>query len=265
MQTTIDWDAKIPRKEMMQKFCDANENPYVDWPSYAHSPWQFLERYNKCYMWKRGNMYYERNKLIQPHPKRNSASFWWDFKELEMDIMVSEFFTEKTGKPRFHRLAQNVDKWLVWAVTQGFYRMDKFKNIYVFKGVNPTILDLHDSKGWWDNASSPQDNFPILRDITDAVNRLYAAVLCRLSRIEPRTKSLTCLLQNLINLPEFVMFQSYRGHDHKQFLWRYQPGPKRGSKTPTAAKPVRIPKHSVHWILMNYHLWLPQIKDVTKN
>lgn len=246
------------------------ENPYTDWPS-APTPWERLEQYSKCQLWRQETAAmrdprkkFKRNHLLKSHPRRKDRPFWREFKEAPQGEMMKDFF-HTDGRPRLGRLGQNFDWWIFWSVTQGFYRMDRKKRIFTYVGEGqPTILDFADSKGFWEKCLC-EEGFPILADITDACNRLIAAVLTRFSRYKKRTKTVLCFLENMIRLPEMVMFQSYRKHDHKQFRWIYQVGPKMGGKSPPVAKPLPIPKQSVHWMLMNYHLWLPALKNKSKN
>ena len=249
-----------PKPVVKDEYKDPGENPFLDWPS-ATTPWELLELYTKCHMWKHNPFVrFDRNRFLKSHPKRKEAAQWSEFREPPQEEMLSTFFTS-TGKPRLFRLGQRFDWWLFWAVTNGFYRMDKNKRTYTYVGEHvPTILDFKDSKGFWDNCSDGV-GFPILRDITEACNRLMAAVLAKLSRWQKRTKTVVCYLDNMIRLPEMVMFQSYRGHDHKQYRWHYQPGPRCGGRAAKVARPMQIPKHSVHWMMMNYHLWLPSLKN----
>jgi len=243
-------------------------NPYTDWASVS-TPWERLERYAKCQICKlaaagRPFQKCDRNHLLKPHPRRTDALFWSEFKEAPQEEMMKDFFLPN-GEPRLLRLGQNFDWWIFWSVTQGFYRMDRNKRIftYVAEGT-PTILDFKDSKGYWDKCYTG-DGFPILAEITEACNRLIAAVLARLSRYPERTKAVLCVLENMIRLPEMVMFQSYRGHEHKQFRWIFQVGPNAGGRAPKVAKPLPIPKQSVHWMMMSYHLWLPPLKNKSNN
>jgi len=260
MQTITEHFAPTPKVSK-----DPGENPYTDWPSMT-TPWELLEQYTKCQIWKRaadGKPFqkYARNHLLTSHPKRTVANHWWEFHESPLEEMMKEFF-DKTGKPRLSRLGQNVDWWIFWSVTNGFYRMDRKKRTFTYVAAGqPTILDFADSKGFWDKCSGGDGGFPILAEVTESCNRLIAAVLARFSRYQKRTKPVVCFTENMIRLPEMVMFQSYRGHDHKQFRWHYQAGPRAGGKTPRVAKPLLIPKQSVHWMMMNYHLWLPAIKN----
>ena len=264
MQTITQHFSSKPATTACDEHKDPGENPHTDWPS-ATTPWEQLEQYTKCQIWKRTTdgmptKKFARNHLLKSHPKRTVENLWWEFKEAPQDEMMKTFFTP-AGKPRLFRLGQQFDWWIFWAVTHGFYRMDRNKRIftYVAEG-HPTILDFADSKGFWDKCSCGE-GFPILAEITESCNRLIAAVLARFSRYQKRTKAVVCYLENIIRMPEMVMFQSYRGHDHKQFRWHYQAGPPAGGKTPRVAKPLQIPKQSVHWMMMNYHLWLHPIKN----
>jgi len=248
----------------------AGPNPYTEWP-YADTPWERLEQYTKYQIWRLTTSghpakKYARNHLLKSHPKRTVSDYWWNFQEAPQEEMMKVFFTP-SGKPRLARLAQKFDWWIFWAVTNGFYRSDRKKRVFTYVAAGePTILDFADSKGYWDNCSSG-DGFPIVGEITESCNRLIAAVLARFGRVcyKKRTKTVICYLENIIRLPEMVMFQSYRNHDHKQFRWHYQAGPKTGNRTPKVAKPLQIPKQSVHWMMMNYHLWLPPIKTKQMN
>ena len=254
------------RNERMEK-CEEKENPYDDYSAHYDEPWVFHERLTKCRLWKKGSTNYEVTHV--QHPKRKQDS-WYEFGVAEMDSMVSEFFTP-SGKPRLHRLGQHVDKWLVWVVTQGYYRMDSKKRIFTYKGVDPTILHFKASKGMWDRIDGQADfGFPILKTVTETCNRLYAVVLRKLSKYRgPRDEENLSVkyrkntLENLIGHPEMVMFQSYRQHEHKNFRWYFNPAPLGGNKKARPAKPILIKKESIHWILMNYHLWLPAMKERT--
>jgi hypothetical protein len=249
-------EKRLAERELTREHCAAYESPFVDWVTYDH-PWDYLERRTKHHMWKnQGVRDYKRNHLIKEAPAH-------EFEELPMNTMLSLFF-RSNGKPNQMIMLKNVDQWIVWAVTQGRYCMDKNKNTYVYRGntdlFDPdAILFLKDSSGYWDCV--PQENgFPILGAITEAANRLCEAVLRKLTRVEPRNIGVRTIQNNLSTLPEFVMFQSYRSHMHKNYLWNHGPPGKRGGKRGPVARPLREPKHSVQRILRNYHLWLPSMK-----
>jgi len=175
---------------------------------------------------------------------------------------VDQFFTAK-GKARLVRLGQHVDRWIVWTVTQGMYRMDSNKRIYTYKGIRPTILHLASSEGMWlkvgDAYNFPQ---PILQGITETCNMVLEALQNRLNRYEtkPKYKFFKCVFENLGRHPEFVQYQKHRGHEHKQFRWHYAEPPREGGNSKSAAKPVLLRKESVHNILKRYHAWLPPIQ-----
>ena len=250
------------RKEFMLRECEEKENTFLNWPKFSEEPWKLRERYKKSQMWKRGSFDYD--VAVISHPKRTDADFWSEFTPLPTDILLREFFTD-TGKPRLGRLGQHFDKWLVWCVTGGRYRMDQKKKMWVFKGMEPSILHLLQSKGHWERVNQCCEGFPILSDITDECNRAYAAILRKLSQHEGKqTKYFKCIYHNLICHPHMVMFQSYLKPDHKQYRWHFLPEPCGGNKTGKTAKPLRLRKNSVHWILMNYHLWLPEITQKLK-
>ena len=247
------------QRDRMRKHCADYESPFSLWMTYDH-PWEFLEKWTKHQLWKKGSTNYSRNGCIRENPTDD------EFVELPLNSMLRIFF-RPNGKPIHTRLFHNADQWFVWAVTQGRYCMDKNKHTYVYRGhppdtdllgVDPDILDLQDSAGFWDCADHQEARgFPILRDITDAANRLSEVVLKRISRIEPRRMGLNTIVHNLSTLPELVMFQSYRSHMHKNYLWKHGPPAQSGGKEGDHAKPIRYPKHSVHHMLRSYHLWLP--------
>lgn len=252
-----------PDGDNLEDVLEEKENPYFDWPTFTN-PWEFLLQQKKCQLWKQDIYRYGRREVgpMEDHPDRTTLALWEDYREIPLDELLSCFFTK--GRPIWSRLGQSVDRWLVWAVTQGRYRMDAVKNLYAFKGRDHSILHLANSKGFWDTVHPAWENFPILRDITAACNSLCDELLRRVQRCGSTTAMCKNTRENLINLPELVMFQSYRTHDHKHFRWHYQPGATQGAVTPDAAKPMRLPKHSVHHILKEYHAWLPAIKDKSK-
>ena len=245
------------KRERIKRECAEKPNPFAEYSQHYDEPWVFHELGAKCDLWKRGRQDYERKNT--DHPQRKNANYWFEFKPLPMEVMVAEFFTE-SGKPRLLRLGKHVEKWLVWVVTQGFYRMDQNKKMFTFKGVNPTILHFKCSKGFWDRVDPPFENFPILRDITEACNRLYARLLAKLSRYDSKSPFYKAVLQNLVCFPELVMFQTYRDKSHKHYQWKHQPAPLGGNMMSKPEKHIELKKHSVHRILQDFHDWLPAIK-----
>ena len=185
------------KTKRVKKECEEKENPYVDYVEHIDEPWVFHERGVKRDLWKRGRQDYERTNVY--HPKRTDANYWADFKPPPMDVMVADFFID-SGKPRLNRLGQYVEKWLVWAVTRGFYRMDQNKKMFTFKGVDPTILHFQSSKGFWERVDFGE-GFPILRDITETCNRLYGAVLGKLSWYKSKSPYYKNTMEHLIALP----------------------------------------------------------------
>ena len=249
------------RKEMTCEFAD-----YVE---YRTTPWIFFERLKKFHLTGEGITSYAKQtgspfassknydttetRVSEPHVA---------FQRRTNEDMLNDFFIP-SGKPKLIYLGMQVDRFIIWSVTQGRYRVDTNKKVFAYQGTESDILKLKygDAKMW--RRVDESSGFLILKLITKTCNELYTDLLEKLSRYEADAHShyaKNCLT-NLRNHPEFVAFQRYRGYEHKNYKWVFQPEPQGGGKEDReAAISISNKKHSVHRSLLNYHFWLPSLK-----
>jgi hypothetical protein len=140
--------------------------------------------------------------------------------------------------------------------------MNREKHMYMFTGDKDDILSLKfGSENCWRLVN---DGWGVIAEVTDACNELYTALLRKLNNF-PNPKKYRGRKQkidNFKNMPEFVQFQSHRGHAHKKQQSKWQRigdtlGGNKGYKKPEAPEPNG--KHSVHRMLMDYSSWLPDL------
>jgi len=183
--------------------------------------------------------------------------------------IVDNFFHK--GKPNTKYLGEYVEQWILFFVTEGQFRCNHNKVLREF-GKN------RDNTNWlvWSTtlAQSTAANWRLVHsdmmynqiiDITDTCNAVLSRLLKRLRRVPLTGAYLRAMFTNLQNLPEFVPFQQNRTHMHKEFRWYFERLKKGGnSGYHKAAKPVRLSKHSVHAMLVEYDEWLPSLRKRSK-
>jgi hypothetical protein len=196
---------------------------------------------------------------VKEHPQRKSDI--WDFEPKPLEEILNTYFFTDQGNPIWSRLKSSVDKWIVYAVTEGKWRIDRSKRVFTFKGTNPTPLVLKNSRGFWDNVNEYAP-FRNISAITETCNSLYEALLDRLARLETKTDISRNSVKMLESLPLFGMFPSYcKGHEYTHFYWRYEPV-KQGGNRPDLepAKAVQMKRCSVLGMLKLYHQWLGKVR-----
>ena len=233
---------------------DEKQNPFEEWPSCTY-PWEYVEQRRKSRLFNEGTFLYKTK--VRPVGEIRT-----EFEARPMSEMLKDFFT-RNGNPKLYRLGKFADLWIFWSVTQGMYRMNRLKQMFVFQGESPDILRLkHGSENYWYHVSEHR-GFQICHEITDTCNLLHSQILQKFVRCNNRTMYRKNSLVNFRKIAEFVQFQTYRSNEHKQRRWTYQ-GRKRGGNQPTlkAAPSIPHPQHSVHRILTDYHMWLPTVRKV---
>ena len=243
---------------------DEKEIPFEDYGEYLSTPWFYFERKKKFKLYQKGITSY-RPSGSPFESMRNYdtgvalAPVVTTFQPRSMSEMIGDFFVSE--KPKLTHLGRHADLYIIWSVTQGRYRSDTNKRVWCFLGEDPAILKLRyaDRNAWHKLLES--DGFQIVKEVTALCNQLYAEILHRLMRYDGKSKFYKACLENYRNLPEFEQFQSHRGREHKTNTWQFQGAPQGGNKP--AFKPIKAVAnkiHSVHRTLLNYHVWLPDLR-----
>ena len=223
------------------------KTPFSDW-ALEPEPWSLLEQKKRRELWLQEIHVYDTECKVEENP---------EFTIRKTPEMVADFFDGK--QTIWPRLCKNADRWILWAVTQGRLRMNRKKHMFMFTGDKADILSLKfGSENCWQLVN---DGWGVVADVTEACNELYAALDRKLTNPR-RTRLVQQKIENFKNMPEFVQFQSHRGHAHKKQQARYsfigdKLGGNKGIKKPAAPEPNG--KHSVHRMLMDYSSWLPDL------
>ena len=236
----------------------------------AKIPWDSLWKYH---MYKLG-LHRKRLYLPADLPVETDLTVVTAFFSLTTTLeVVEEFF--KNGKPLWiPHLGMYVDYWILYYVTQGRCRSDHNKKTRIFKHVKgdmswiswSTLLKNSKPSDW---VILPDcDVFSLICNIADKCNNVLCLLRRRTQSIDRKTAVSRASFSNLNTHPEFVPFQNNRNRDHVQFRWKYQAkklGGNQGLSTP--AKPLGLAKQSVHFMLREFHEWLPSLraKRVGKN
>ena len=244
----------------MEEEKEEKVNEFSDWPS-REEPW---DRLNARWLFKNGIPMFgldESCTVIKTLTEKEIKELKKRFEPREMADMLKDFF--HNGKPVLARMGQQASLWILWSVTQGKYRVNHWKKMWVFTGQDPHIRNLLTSN--WEKTEMFSyewiDSESIMKEITNTCNRLYAKILQKLKRHTSKSKYYKCMLLNLRNLPEFVMFQNGRAHVHKQNRWFYVGRSVGGNKQDLKPAPsIPHPMCSVHHMLEDYHDWLPNLK-----
>ena len=232
---------------------EEKSNPFGEWPTCTY-PWEYVEQRRKSRLFEEGTFLYKTK--VKPTKEIRS-----EFEARPMKEMLKDFF--KGGNPKLYRLGQSADMWIFWSVTQGMYRMNRLKQMFVFQGQSPDILRLkHGSENFWYQVPEHR-GFQICHHITDTCNLLYSQILQKFVRCNNRNTYRKNSLINFRKIAEFVQFQTYRSCEHKQRRWTYQGRTRGGNMSTLKASPsIPHPQHSVHRILTDYHMWLPTVRKV---
>ncbi len=233
---------------------EPEESQYFDWSTRMH-PWDLL------YAQKAFNCF-KSDTVVTPvevtHVKdRNFIEMWTEFVPRPIEDMVNEFFD---GKHALH-LGRNAHYWILWSVTQGKWRMTKNRTMFRFMGDDPEIQKMRAMGDNWDRVTSAKMSFcPNLVAITDTCNFLHTTLLTRLRGIDNGRKTFQIRLKNFSELPEFVPVQRNRDHYHKKHRWEHAKKSQGGELPDLPAQPSVPHKiNSVHFMLREYHEWLPPV------
>ena len=253
---------------------EEKSNEYADWSEYSSQPWECMYRFVRSMHFRDGitlaeglpNVFTRALSSVYYTGVQPGNTDTYTFRRRIMDDMVNDFFTKKT--PRYPRLLQHAEKWIVWSVTRGRYRMNRCKRMWLFTGADTSckVLNLkHGSKYFWENIECFHDT---LEAITDTANELIDHILEKLKRFKTRSTFYKCALFNFKKLHALKLRMYERGHPsnsntpaHRQRRWFFQPrkrGGNRGHYAVAKSEPLPIP--SVHEILKSYHAWLPEMK-----
>ena len=240
------------------------ESSWDDYANYPH-PWDNLYRYFRYQQNNKGKVF-----AVVPIPV-NTKNCTEEFECRPVEEMVEEFF--RNNRPVMKYIGQFMDYWILWCVTEGRFRCDHNKAMYVLQGTRPSdwnwmqwAASLKFSQNW---VLHPFDSYETILAITERCNALLSAILTRVNQLNPQSDVMRNVISNCQNMPEFVPFQTNRGHEHKQFRWKFVGTKPGGSKPRNKAAPsLRLDKHSVHRLLMSLHGWLPppqtKIKEIIK-
>ena len=238
---------------------EEKQNPFTDYAECVY-PWEYLERRTKCDLFKNGIFVYDTEVKTRDPPHT-------EFEPRNMFETMYPFFwggksknKVRHGSPNLFRLGQYADMWIFWAVTQGRYRMNRNKQMFLYQGTDPWILRLkHGSENSW--TQIPEHvAFATLKAITETCNQLYTAISQQVVRCHGRSVYFKNTLINYRKIKEFVQFQSYKKPEHKNRRWSHQPRKVGGGKTEKEAASIRHPQESVHRMLCDYHMWLPTVR-----
>jgi hypothetical protein len=239
------------KTEFSEHFLDQLEEKY-NWHAEVF-PYAHLFKYN---MYKHA---INEKRLVLPALSESPFEF-----KNTVDI-VNRFFHK--GKPIINYLGQYVEQWILFFVTEGRYRSNNNRTLFVYNKERGGI-------GWltWSTVleqSSPTDwtnihedlKYNIFIDITDQCNAVLTRLMKRLRRTNIHNAYRKSIFANLQNLPEFVPFQQNRNNLHKQFMWYFEPLKKGGNQGyKRSAKAERFPKPSIHAMLKEYGEWLPSFR-----
>ena len=240
----------------MEEITEEKESPYHDWAARTH-PWDqmyarraFTSFQDDCSL----DDYPVEVNLVEHH---EVPEMWCEFEARPVGDMVKDFFDEH----RVLHLGKNAHYWILWSVTQGNWRMNKKRTMFRFMGDDPTILKLRAFGDHWDAVESGKLGFcPNLVAITDTCNFLYGALLEKFNRLDKPGKAFQTRLENFRELPEFVPVQRNRDVCHKKHRWKHGQKSPGGEQPDLPAQPSVPHKiNSVHFMLREYHEWLPKV------
>ena len=255
---------------------------FADYFTYHSEPWECMYRMVR-YGHSKDNIVMKSGLPQTPFEGAQEDVYWTgvfpntnmsaEFTPRRLKAMVSDFF-EKSGAPRYHKLMQHTEKWIVWSVMKGRYRMDRCKRMWEFTGHDGScrVLNLkHGSHGFWKRVSDTE-SYSILEAITDHSNDLIDALLKKVKR-HPNGRKVTdyykCCVENFKNLHKLrlKMYDQAAASCltplHRQRRWFYQQkrlAPAFGGGRAKVAHSEPLPVPSVHQILKMYHLWLPLLR-----
>ena len=228
--------------------------------SYTRSkiPWDHLNKYYR----------YRRALECKPIVKTTLSEAESPHDLPEVDDAVDSFFKSDCRPRWLPRTGQFVDYWIFWAITQGRFRADHNKKLKVFRYCRPPhITELRWAQLLKDSEAADwvqvpdNDSYDIFLQITDACNNVLTGIRRRLRDTEITTNSGRVCFYNLNRHPEFVPFQNNRTRDHQKYFWKFQPKNKGGNQGyEEPAKPLCIPKQSVHFLMRELHEWLPSFR-----
>ena len=178
--------------------------------------------------------------------------------------VVDNFFHH--GKPKY--LGEYVEYWIMYFSTEGRYRCNTNKVMRKYKKKRDHLEWMgwsaalkHSTAADWEVVHHEAVYSEIIA-ITEHCNAVLSCLLKRMRRTNIKTAYSKCAFQNLQNLPEFVPFQQNRTSEHKQFRWYFEATKKGGnSGLNPAAQKLRLPKQSVHRMLVEFDEWLPALRS----
>ena len=234
---------------------EEKSTPFEEWMTCV-CPWEYVEQRRKSRLFKKGVHVYDTKVLPVDVPRT-------EFELRPMSEMLRDFFQE--GNPLMYKFGQSADMWIFWSVTKGMYRMNQMKQMFVFQGQSPDILRLkHGSENFWLQVSEHR-GFENVQKITTTCNQLYSQILRKFVRCTNRNDLRSNRLNNFRMIEEFVQFQSHRNHEHKKRRWTYLGRTQGGNKgRAKAASSIPHPQHSVHRLLLDYHMWVPTVRKVSR-
>jgi len=258
---------------------EEKQSEFSDYLEYTSDPWECLYRFVR-YHHHNDNIVMRSGLPKTPFDRAQEGVYWTgvlsdptaELTHRPIPEMRRDFF-HSSGRPLYSRLMQHADKWVVWAVTKGRYRMDRCKNMYRFTGRAEHCYALnlkHGSKGFWERVPNGE-SYAILEEITDVGNDLLEAILKKLKKWRNRGRGdiYKCCLDNFkrLHMLQLKMFDQAANScltpGHRQRRWFYRGKRKSkadgGGRAKSAySEPLPVP--SVHNILKCYHQWCPSMR-----
>ena len=190
-----------------------------------------------------------------------------DYSDLPTEDDVVSHFVQANGRPSLRKFDKSSHLCILYYVTQGRFRSDKNKRLWYFAGTPNDSEDsawlasikANNTNEYWKLVDNP---FEKLEEISTLCNSVYEELLYSLEHTTGNTSRdmFKNILVNFRRLPEFVAYQSHRGHVHKQHVWSFVgvlKGGNGGRGEPAKSIPNRI--QSIHWYLTKYHVFLGPI------
>ena len=223
----------------------------------ADAPWDYLSKYFRY------RLALQQKRFVIPEMKESE-----DVLQLEeCSDVVDQFFPN--GKPcLLPMMGKYVDYWIIFLVTEGRFRSDHNKKMKYYKFERPLTMSLirwsetlcrSQPKDW---VKVPEeDTYKLFKQITENSQDILIRIRSKFQHCDIKSNSEKVCFDNLNRHPEIVPFQNNRNGEHQKYLWKFQAREKGGNGGyHKPSRPICISKQSVHFILREFHEWLPSIR-----